>query len=240
MNSIILNNTSGVISEPKILNHLQNTLKAKVGDKLKLTVLEKGLCHGILTSLNKDSATFTLGEIKPGKAPWFDLIVGVSRPQTTKKIIEHATTFGVRSITFFNAIKSEKSYLSSKVFDENQIKELLMDGLSQSTCYYQIPHIEICSYHPASRYKTNEECIPKFILDLESSESFLTYFQQGRIDFAHPCLLAIGPERGWVKEDTSPFKSAGFKSVKISSSVLRVEHAIYSAISQLELLRKEF
>jgi len=60
------------------------------------------------------------------------------------------------------------------------------------------------------------------------------------LDFAKPVTLAVGPERGWIAEDVERFHAAGFTSVKVSSSILRVEHAVYSAISQLELLRKRY
>jgi RsmE family RNA methyltransferase len=147
----------------------------------------------------------------------------------------------VRNIVFFKAAKSEKSYLTSKVFDEGEAFNSLIDGLSQSNCYYRLPKFELCAYNPADRFHENDfGRFSKFILDLESSEDFLTYFKQEKINFNHPILLAIGPERGWINEDIAPFKKAGFRSVKISSSVLRVEHAIYSAVSQLELIRKQF
>ncbi len=241
MNSIILHDTSGLIVDSKILHHLRETLKSQVGDQLRFTILNRGLCHGTLLELNEKNATVHLDEIKSGQEPWFDLVVGVARPQTTKKILEHATTVGVRNILFFKASKSEKSYLTSKVFDTKEAQESMIDGLAQSNCYYKLPTFELCAYHPAERFlKSEYELNSKFILDLESSEDFLTYFQQNLLSYNQPCILAIGPERGWVNEDLSPFKSAGFKSVKISSSVLRVEHAIYSAVSQLELIRKRF
>lgn len=241
MNSIILHDTSGVILDPKILNHLHETLKAKVGDKLRFTVLNQGLCFGTLTFLDEKKGLVDLGEINPGQEPWFDLVVGAARPQTTKKIFEHGATFGVRKILFFKAVKSEKSYLTSKVFETVEATESLIDGLAQSNCYYRLPQFELCSYNPAERFHNNEwNQTSKFILDLDGSENFLAYKMQNDLSFTEPCVLAIGPERGWIHEDLAPFKNAGFKSVKISSSVLRVEHAIYSAVSQLELLRSKF
>ena len=41
------------------------------------------------------------------------LVVGVSRPQTTKKLIHLACTTGVESLDFVMTERSEKSYLSS-------------------------------------------------------------------------------------------------------------------------------
>ena len=88
-------------------------------------------------------------------------------------------------------------------------------------------------FNPAAKYNNAPQ---KFILDLKTDKSFLDV----DINFDQPITLAIGPERGFIKEDLEPFHHAGFTSIKISSSILRVEHAVYSAISQLELLRARF
>jgi RsmE family RNA methyltransferase len=74
------------------------------------------------------------------------------------------------------------------------------------------------------------------LLSEKTDKSFLDV----EIDFNLPITLAIGPERGFIDEDLEAFHQAEFTSVKISSSILRVEHAVYSAISQLELLRARF
>jgi RsmE family RNA methyltransferase len=70
-------------------------------------------------------------------------------------------------------------------------------------------------------------------LDLKTDKTFLDV----DIDFSNPVTLAVGPERGFINSDIERFHQAGFTSIKISSSILRVEHAVYSAVSQLELLR---
>ena len=49
--------------------------------------------------------------------------------------------------------------------------------------------------------------------------------------------LAIGPERGFIPSEEELFIEKGFKPVKISESILRVEHAAFSSIAQLDFLR---
>jgi 16S rRNA (uracil1498-N3)-methyltransferase len=235
MNSIVLTDDSGIISDSKILNHLHTTLKAKLGDQFKFTILNKGMALGTITELSLQQCIVEFKELTSSPPAWFQLIVGVSRPQTTKKILEHATTFGVQKIHFFKAELSEKSYLTSKVFEEKNLLECLIDGLSQSALYTHLPKVEVSPYNPASTYKDHAQ---KYILDIADSHSFISL--KDSLDFTHPITLAIGPERGFTKKDLETFHQAGFKSVKISSSILRVEHAIYSAVSQLELLRQKY
>ncbi len=235
MNSILLHDSTGLILDPALLEHLHATLKSKTGDILKCTILNKGLTSGEVISIDKKSCQLKLGSLSEAQSPWFNLIVGVSRPQTSKKVLEHGTTFGAKKIHFFKSTLSEKSYLDSKIFENMECNSHLYAGLSQSAIYANLPEVKIDKYNPAKTYESEPQ---KFILDLNGAKSFLEYANE--INFDHAITLAIGPERGFIQEDIIRFKEAGFKSVKISSSVLRVEHAIYSSVSQLELLRGRF
>ncbi len=235
MNSLILRNNSGVIEDPKVLAHLHETLKAQTGERFKCTILGEGLCTGRIVELSPTRCLLKLEEQRPAQPQWFNLVVGISRPQTSKKILEHATTFGASHIHFFKAALSEKSYLDSKVFEEKECEEYLLAGLSQSAIYGALPSVKIDKYNPADHYKNESQ---KFILDLNAKANFLDL--KDSINFDTPVTLAIGPERGFISEDIERFHQAGFKSVKISSSILRVEHAIYSAVSQLELIRGRY
>lgn len=235
MNSIILKNADGLITDKHILTHLKETLNAQVGDSFKCTVLNQGHCRGEIAILSDTECQLNLHDFKDYTPHWFNLIVGVSRPQTTKKILEHATTYGAGSLHFYRASLSEKSYLTSKIFEQNELETHLIAGLSQSAIYGKMPSVLLDKHNPALSYK---DCAQKFILDISGAKSFLDY--RDEINFVEPIHLAIGPERGFISKDIEYFKEAGFKSVKISSSILRVEHAIYSAISQLEMLRGQY
>lgn len=233
MNSIILKDQSGTITDPHLLKHIHQTLKLKVDDIVKCTVLNMGLTKGRVLEINESSCQLSLAPVVAGEPQWFDLVVGLSRPQTTKKILEHATTFGARRFHFFKAALSEKSYLDSKIFEDKAYEEFLLTGLSQAAIYADLPEFKLDIYNPAEQYKNTAQ---KFILDLKTDKSFLDV----DIDFTKPITLAVGPERGFIADDIERFHQAGFTSIKISSSILRVEHAVYSAISQLELLRKRY
>lgn len=235
MNSIILNSSDGAITDPQVLEHIIHNLKASVGDRYKCTVLDRGLCIGTIKTLSPSLCQLDLSNIQSPTPQWFNLIVGVSRPQTSKKVLEHATTFGAKSIHFFKAMLSEKSYLDAKVFEQKEFNDYLLAGLSQSALYSSLPKVKVDKYNPADSYKEHSQ---KFILDLNAKDNFLDL--SSSINFDTEVTLAIGPERGFISEDIERFHQAGFKSVKISSSILRVEHAIYSAVSQLELIRGRY
>lgn len=230
MNSILLTDENGEITDPKVLEHLHQNLKLSIGDNVKITLLGNGVGSGIVSKLSTDYCKIKIEKISAKNPQWFDLVVGISRPQTTKKILEHGTTFGAASFHFYKATLSEKSYLDSKVFESTESDELIKLGLAQSATYDQLPKVSTYKYNPAEGFAHYEQ---KFILDLNGTETFLDQ----KIDFSKPIVVSVGPERGFAKEDLLHFTNAGFKSIKISKTILRVEHAIYSAVSQLEMLK---
>lgn len=232
MNTIIISNENGIITDPKIMNHIHTVLKTKIGDNLRIGILNQEIYEGLVTDITPSSCSLKLTKIKNAKQPWFNLIVGLSRPQTMKKILEHGTTFGAKSFHFYKAELSEKSYLDSKIFIDEAYKDFLLDGLSQSGIYTHLPTLTLEKYNPANQYAKRTE--QKFILDLETDNTFLDY----SVDQTELIHLAIGPERGFTKNDIAEFHAAGFKSVKISPTILRVEHAVYAAVAQLELLKR--
>jgi 16S rRNA U1498 N3-methylase RsmE len=89
MNSLILKDSSGKITDAHVLAHIHTTLKLAVGDEVKCTVLGSGLSKAKVLELEADHCQLQLGPITEGQEQWFDLVVGLSRPQTTKKMLLH-------------------------------------------------------------------------------------------------------------------------------------------------------
>lgn len=232
MNSIILNSIDEVITDSKTLAHIHETLKLNIGDQVKVTILNSGIGIATVHELTNEKLVLKMGNIKKAFPQWIDLIVGVSRPQTMKKVLEHGTTFGVGHFHFYKAELSEKSYLDSKLFVNNEFNEFTKLGLSQSTIFDRMPKVKTYKYNPAKNFESISQ---KYILDLNGAETFL----DTTIDFTQPIILSVGPERGFTPYDLEHFTNAGFKSIKISSTVLRVENAIFAAIAQLEMLRNK-
>lgn len=234
MNSIILENHDGVIRSPETLRHIHEVLKCKVGEQLKCTVLNDALFSGEIIYLSQSECRLKLSRKRSVTPPWFDLIVGISRPLTCKKIFEHATTFGVRKIYFYKGELSEKSYFDAKIFQNEEWKKHAIAGLSQSTIYGLLPEVIILPKLELSQFKGNT-----FVLDPSSNETFNSYkpLIAENTHSLTPLTLALGPERGMANQELEKFHSANFKGIKISASILRVEHAIYASVAQLELLR---
>ncbi len=207
------------------LSHLHTVLKAQVGDTINFGVLngKRGQAH--IKSLDQHSCELQVISQEESLKPWCHLIVGLSRPPTVRKILEHGSCAGVASFTFVQAQLSEKSYAESKVLKEFQ--KYLHLGLAQSRAYTTEPTVQVCSLKDLDRLQL-------------SATRFLATTQGHKLESlraSEEVTLAIGPERGWTTAEQEFFLAANFKPIRLSESILRVEIAAFYALSQLEFLR---
>jgi RsmE family RNA methyltransferase len=166
-----------------------------------------------------------------------DLIVGVPRPQTVKKVIQAAVMLGVRSLHFVRSELGERSYLQSRSLSEEGILEESAKALEQ-IWDSGLPNIEV---HRAFSYFMKNK-LP--LLTKEGGAACLLADPSGReltvSDKPRTCtgqIVAIGPERGWSKGEVELFKDSGFGVVGLGQRVVRVEVAVVFLLGQLQLLR---
>mgnify|MGYP001193350599 CR=1 FL=1 len=214
--------------------HLKNILKLKEGDPIKVCFINRGIGKGYITSIEKNHfKVSTKGSpfIKKSE-PWCDLLIGLSRPQTCKKVLELGTSLGVNSFEFVKADLSEKSYGDSKIFQNKAYEEFILNGLSQSATFYKKPFFTLSSKINLDKYNDRTQ---KIVLSPYTNKSL----NDVKLNFADPLTVAIGPERGWTKDELEYFRNNDFFEVSLSPSILRVETATVAILSQLELLKNE-
>ncbi|MCO4780980.1 MAG: RNA methyltransferase [Candidatus Cloacimonetes bacterium] len=231
----ITNNTIEILSTDTRYKHLTTVLKPKVGAKLKACILNQGHTQLILHEVYPQKLVFTFDQIQNTKHNNLNLIVGLSRPPSMKKLLEHGSCMGVTNFTVAKTKLSEKSFLQSKVFHDHSISTLLNLGLSQSVQHYKLPSFDLSpDYKQVSL--SNFSKANRFIL-CPSADLWLS---KDLIDFNQDITLAIGCERGFTKQEEEHFQEYNFIPIKISNSILRVEIAVYSILSQIELLRNQY
>lgn len=218
-----------ILKDPEVLAHLMGHLLIKAGDSLKVLVLGQGLGTAKVLKTSPEEVSLEVEIEGLGEPQNIHLLVAASRPPTVKKVIEHGTSFGVKSFSFFKAELSEKSYLTSKVFEPENLNDLLNKGLAQGSSFSHLPTV--------NRYQSLNEAIKnceeqRFLLSLNGKNTF----EQCSLDTKKPITLAIGPERGWTKKEEDLLKENSFQPVVIGKSILRVEIATFSALGQLAML----
>ncbi len=163
-----------------------------------------------------------------------DLIVGLSRPQTAKKVIQAAVMSGVRSLHFVLTELGEKSYLSSHTLKPNFLQDEVVKALEQigeGLC----PQIHVHSSFrsvPWSDFESNDPSTPYLRLVASPGEppaGQLLFEQGGR---ARGLALAVGPEPGWSERERDLFVKRGFTGVGLGPRVVRVEIALLFLLGQ--------
>lgn len=214
--------------DSSILVHIKEVLKKTEGDSIKLCIADDGLFEAKIITLG-DSIKVEILKKEESIQSNINLIIGLSRPPTCQKILEHGTTFGVSSFHFMATSNGEKSFCDSKLFKDQRYKKYIDMGLSQSDSYYKYPEVNL-----SKKWNLNDIGSEQlFVLDPFCVETFEDY----NIDFDKKMVLAIGPERGWNSFEFEDLLNRGFKKVRLGPSKLRVELATYSALSQLDLIK---
>ena len=185
---------------------------------------------GQCEDINKKSIKIKLNQTYEGQRGKISLQIGLSRPPTCKKILEHGSSLGVKSFEFFHGALSEKSYATSKLFQENKAQETMHLGLSQSNIYCHEPCLNIV------QKRSIPETEHKYILSLDNNLTFSDYISKS---FPQDLTLALGPERGWTKDEEKELLSQGYRPVRIGPSTLRVEIATFVALGQLSLIASQ-
>lgn len=165
-----------------------------------------------------------------------DLIVGLSRPQTTKKVIQAAVMSGVRSLHFVHTELGEKSYLDSHVLRPKDLETEVVKALEQiGEGLYPAIHVYRSFFELRARLLNSAPLDPMHLrlvaVPYEPLVS-VSLFEQKR----ESLMLAVGPEVGWSKREVTRLKDCGFMSVGLGPRVLRVEVALTFLLGQSLLM----
>ena len=223
-----------------------DTHGVREGESLKVAVMDGARGEGNVISVTSGEVTIALTLTESALAPLpVSLIVGVSRPQTVKKVIQSAVMFGVSSLHFVRSEKGEKSYLQSRSLDEDQIEEETIKAMEQ---VWDSRRPEIVVHRAFSHFVKQK--LPVIMeatrsvggasellkLVAHPGGSSLTCADSPRLRDA-ATVIAIGPERGWSEDEVQTFEELGFQTIGLGERVVRVELALVFLLGQLALLR---
>lgn len=217
--------------------HVCEVLRAGVGDRLSIGVLNGPKGFGRVTSINQEELVVEVESLDLPPAPELtvNLVCAIPRPKILRKVLFVAGMYGLRSVRFVRANRTDKSYLQTPILQEDSHRPFLLEGLSQGE-WTRLPEITV---HPLFRPFVEDELpyLPDFhtsnklLADLATEPKLTDLVQEG-IGAGH--YLAIGPEGGWVDFERNLLETAGFQRFSLGQTNLRVEYAVAVALGQLE------
>lgn len=165
-----------------------------------------------------------------------DLVIGLSRPQTIKKVIQTAVMTGVRSLHFVQTANGEKSYGTSHLLKPQALLDETVKALEQ-TGEGLAPCVTV---HRSFRHFQKNGLS---VLTSDSKTVKILAHPGGESLASTPLLrdseagvIAVGPEAGWSLGELTGFEELGFRRVGLGARVMRVEIALSFLLGQLQVL----
>jgi 16S rRNA (uracil1498-N3)-methyltransferase len=211
------------------LEHVLTYIKPTIGDTLKTGLLNGYMGEGIVADINEQKLvlTLTMQNAPPVPLP-LKLILAMPRPKVLNRIIQHATSIGIKEIYIIKTWRVEKNYWESPMIEEENIRRQMITGLEQGKDTI-MPTIQI-----RKRFKPFlEDELPSIInesLALVSHPAALSPCPRG-VD--SPVSLAIGPEGGFIPYEIKALQNIGFLPVSLGERILRVETALPFLVGRL-------
>lgn len=227
MNRILFEEQSGYYELAKgddRLEHVRNVLRVKEGDLLDIGVVNGPAGKGLVEKVGFEKIMLKCewGDIPPPLPP-VTLAIGLSRPQTMRKVLFEATTLGVSRILVFPGDRSDPAYAQSRLWQSGQWREYLVRAAEQAFDT-RIPELEIYSNREACFDKLNTVA-ERWVLDVHAPNDH--HFPKSRPE---ECAIVIGPERGWSRKEQVMFRDQGYQLFQLGPRILRVETAVVVAL----------
>lgn len=229
LHSDSLHNGHHAVVRGRQLEHINQTLKLKVGDSLTVGRINGLIGLATITALDTDAAELSIQWLAeaPTALP-VTLIIALPRPKMLKRILQTAVTMGVKKLYFINAWKVEKSYWLSPWLSEEKLLANIELGLEQAKDTV-LPEIHL------------KKLFKPFVEDELSAlsahtEKLLAHPGSPEVcpvSLNQPTTLIIGPEGGFTPYEVGLLQTQGFRSVHLGPRILRVETAVPVLLARL-------
>jgi 16S rRNA (uracil1498-N3)-methyltransferase len=211
------------------LAHVREVHRAAVGDELAVGRLGGLMGRGCVTRLDEARLDMdvVLDTPPPPKLP-LTVLLALPRPKVLNRAIAAATSLGVERIVLLNAWKVEKSYWGSTRLSEGNLLAQRLAGLEQArdTILPEIRKARL--FRPFV-----EEELPALLPGasaLVADPAAASVRPAGHIA---RCVLAIGPEGGWIQAELDSLRREGFAPIGLGPRILRVETALAALVGRL-------
>lgn len=203
--------------------HLRDVLHVVPGDTLRVGILNgpRGEATVVRDAEGEIDLVVRWDDASGADKPIpLTVLLGHPRPPVLTRLWRDLSAMGVARIVVFPAVLTERSYLTSRVW--NDTRRYLLEGLSQGM-HTALPEVAVAADLADALVGTTVghrlAAIPGATsLALPSALRVVS-------DDPGPVTVCIGPERGLVASELSQLAEAGFSPVGLGPRILRTETA---------------
>lgn len=234
--NLLLLHPEDFVSEAEVVlrgrreQHAREVLKVQKGDALKVGRLGGEVGTGeVLAAAPSELRLAVRLFAPPPPRPGVDLILAIPRPKQLKRVIPAVASLGVDRLVLLNAARVEKSYFDSKVLAPGFLASLVEQGLEQARDTVPPQLLLRERFRPFV-----EDELPGLFPDTDrlvphpAAERPLEASREGR-----RCVLAVGPEGGWVPFELELLAKQGFTPVSVGPRILRTETVVPLLLGRL-------
>ncbi|MDY6468267.1 16S rRNA (uracil(1498)-N(3))-methyltransferase [Acinetobacter faecalis] len=216
------------ISSKRQLEHLHTHVDVKIGDTLKVGILQgKRYLTRIVDMSETAIHVQPLHEETVPEKLAVTLVVALPRPKVLRRLIMDSVTLGVEKIILLHSYRVDKSYWQTPFLQ--QLDHYVTLGLEQAGDTIS-PKIELYK-----RFKPFvEDVLPTLI-----SEECPAYVAHPYVDHKMPfaneqgCTIVIGPEGGFIPYEIDLLIKNGCQAVSLGNRIIRTETVIPYVLGRL-------
>lgn len=220
-----------VITNKEQVTHVQQVLKAQIGDTLKIGQQEGKLGTAIIQKIDADGihlSSICLTDPPPVKLD-LTVILALPRPKVLRRLIMDMTAIGVSRIVLLNSARSQKSYWQSPLLD--RLDEFVFEGLQQGVDTIAPTILLRKRFKPfvedeLPQWLSNQTAV---IAHPSAPQSFVQYIKNQD----QPQIICIGAEGGWVDYEIELMQAQGCMTASLGKRILRTEAAVNVLCGQL-------
>ena len=209
--------------------HVRGVLRMRAGDSFDVGVVNGPVGKATIRSLTPAAMEVTVcwGE-RPSPPPPIHLLVGLCRPASARKILATAPTLGVREMIFTATARSDPAYARAGLWKDGEAEKRVIEGVEQAFDTF-VPPVRLLPVLGEALGQLPDGC-QRLALDVYEGARALSAVN---LDGESPVCLAIGPERGWERQDRNLLQGGGFELVSLHERILRVETAVTVGLTLL-------
>jgi RsmE family RNA methyltransferase len=208
--------------------HLRKVLRAEVGTLVFLGFVNGPRARAKVVTVESDGG-FELEVVgsEPAPAPLpINLLIGLPRPHTAKRILFEAASLGVTGIHFFESERSEPSYAQSSLWQTDEWRDRIRLGTEQAFGTH-LPQVAMHADLQSAISALHGADVHVALDNYEASGALGAVLPESGAS----AVIALGSERGWSPNERDVFRKNGWKLAHMGAHVLRAETACVAAVS---------
>lgn len=208
--------------------HIINIQKLGVGRELQVGLVDGKMGRALITAQDKQATDIEVElTLEPPEPCPVTLVLALPRPLMLKRVLQTATSMGVKEIHLIHTNKVEKSYWQSPQINDAALHELMLLGLEQGV------DTRLPKLFKHQRFRPFvEDTLPGLI---QGKKAYVAHpcDDKDNIQPAEECCLAIGPEGGFTEYEVEKLQSIGMLPLSLGARILRVETAVPVLLAKL-------